>query len=703
MMANKPKRNGRASEKSDDKLHIRGHTTEADGVLKHVILHDLAQGRREQLLDELVAHGVDFTVDELGGYRSIVPLNLPNKGSLLARETVESEKKTERSDPATLYVKLKRRYKSFCNSLPPSPTPPRILSNESTSKIIEELYAARFSVEAARVRQQAAIQHDLDNPSEEEVTCVPFPEFVGIFIKQKYQMSGLANQACWDLAQSVEQGRSEDPTHELFARFLEESYDNSDMLFFLFAHSLVQKEHQRTISGPTDRVGTLTAQQCVRLARAILAGEQQQLLESLLTRLDGALVQNRSTAPEPFIHYHSFLGLTTAEYHAFRGGSGADNAWPESFEQAKPRFKSYLSLPTYEEVPPEAPRHITLGDHMDKEMQTQVEEMVRHLLASLEDSGHPNPIGPSLRQLFDWAVQIVAQRRRLEETFRSRWEAIDPNLVSTCLNDVLKVSVTRTVESAVTEMANNDVAHLEPDQEKALADEMTEQFLPLVETLLQSLLDRNEQLWMDQLPLLDDIDADPDNEEKHKQRFEHMSAIIMKLLLQDITQETIFKICRMVTNMDSLSAAVQHRANEKLYEIGSRQKPQAGPKKADNSAHLPTYSMEIAAKYCKMANTKEKDQGRKKTIVRGASRPFGAHQSNKTGFGGASSEFGRQSSWGKASKGVAAMLAFKNNKTEGDSSGGAAPLLGKQPTTGSAGFSGFQSVNFKVNVEAPPD
>lgn len=120
--------------------------------------------------------------------------------------------------------------------------------------------------------------------------------------------------------------------------------------------------------------------------------------------------------------------------------------------------------------------------------------------------------------------------------------------------------------------------------------------------------------------------------------------------MQDITEATIEKICKMVTYMDSLSGAILHSANEKLYEIGSKQgKSQPGVASilADGSIMMPTFSMEIAAKYSQMAKGGGCSVGTHSTILRASNRNVLAKVSASPSKYGAGSSGESRSLWSR--------------------------------------------------------
>jgi hypothetical protein len=101
-------------------------------------------------------------------------------------------------------------------------------------RMVEDIYDHRFSYE------------DRERDSEEE-----FPEMHSMLqvfpifsVKKVGTDSGLktlVDQTCWDLLFNTHRLREEHLEVELFARFLQEFYDQMDLLFFLYVRSVLAK------------------------------------------------------------------------------------------------------------------------------------------------------------------------------------------------------------------------------------------------------------------------------------------------------------------------------------------------------------------------------------------------------------------------------------------------------------------------------
>jgi hypothetical protein len=72
-----------------------------------------------------------------------------------------------------------------------------------------------------------------------------FPDFLYECFCKKYGLRCIVDQSLWDLVYSTQVCRDQYPQCDMFAKFLEESYDTNDLLFFLYVRSLSEIEYQR--------------------------------------------------------------------------------------------------------------------------------------------------------------------------------------------------------------------------------------------------------------------------------------------------------------------------------------------------------------------------------------------------------------------------------------------------------------------------
>jgi len=239
-----------------------------------VVLADLPQAEKERFVEFLIANRVKFNPDENGelytttlrivpqqtdtscivyraknkGYRTPTQNarcpNQPRPKAHAAHSDKEPAGGALHTDlPTTLRMAtevLKRRYSSFCALLSPLVKAPKQLKRIPLMRFADDVYTARFEKDAQIITDKA--RH-----SESGGTALPdkqpqsFPEHVFEFCSKKYGLKALVASNCWGLVSSVEMSRGQHPGIDLFGKFLDESYDATDLLFFLFMRSNIER------------------------------------------------------------------------------------------------------------------------------------------------------------------------------------------------------------------------------------------------------------------------------------------------------------------------------------------------------------------------------------------------------------------------------------------------------------------------------
>jgi hypothetical protein len=111
---------------------------------------------------------------------------------------------------------------------------PRARALAWVMRLIEDSYDARFAHEKMEVERE-------DDISTADPLLSTFPIFV---VRQLCTLVGLKNlvdQTCWDLLYNANKYRTDYLEVEIFMRFLQEFYDQDDLLFFLYVRSVVAK------------------------------------------------------------------------------------------------------------------------------------------------------------------------------------------------------------------------------------------------------------------------------------------------------------------------------------------------------------------------------------------------------------------------------------------------------------------------------
>ncbi|EAS01770.2 hypothetical protein TTHERM_00564160 (macronuclear) [Tetrahymena thermophila SB210] len=111
---------------------------------------------------------------------------------------------------------------------------PKKMSKDQTQKMIEEIYTTKFQKET---------QHLLSGKSSLKLqkNIIPFPQHVYETIKKKSKQQKQLEQQLVNLLVSVEFYSQKQPEIKLFQQFLQQNYDDDDLIFFLFARAISEK------------------------------------------------------------------------------------------------------------------------------------------------------------------------------------------------------------------------------------------------------------------------------------------------------------------------------------------------------------------------------------------------------------------------------------------------------------------------------
>lgn len=115
---------------------------------------------------------------------------------------------------------------------------PRLRALSWIMRLIEDAYDARF------VHEKMDVERDNDPATEEYELDQHLSSFPVFLVRQLSNMVGLKNlvdQTCWDFLYNAERYRSDYLEIEIFLRFLQEFYDQDDLLFFLYVRAVVAR------------------------------------------------------------------------------------------------------------------------------------------------------------------------------------------------------------------------------------------------------------------------------------------------------------------------------------------------------------------------------------------------------------------------------------------------------------------------------
>jgi len=325
----------------------------------------------------------------------------------------------------------------------------------------DEIYDARFMRDSQMIRLEAIGQAP---PDAESRFGAAFPEFVFDFLSKKYGLKKLVDQTCADLIHSIAALRRNDVHGEIFAKFLEESYDGADLLFFLYVRNNAEKEISkggRSAGGRSARSETkkgprvLTMKQCVAVTRAVFGPDQGQLQDALFQGLDEHF-QVAGGGVEATVALIDFLSLAVHIYHSHRQDApaqdwiGADTAapssnmapisagpgaWRSSWVQPETNARSGLASPPLDQQdtngwtpnvaqPMPAPQS-WVPPTDETQVATMMQDLLRVVQTHSDDTGAP-VAQAHVEQIADVATKIVAKRRILTEQSNEGWGALAP-------------------------------------------------------------------------------------------------------------------------------------------------------------------------------------------------------------------------------------------------------------------------------------
>eukprot|EP00945_MAST-04E_sp_MAST-4E-sp1_P006562 g6562.t1 len=199
-----------------------------------------------------------------------------------------------------------------------------------TLKMIEEIYRDRYEHDTADLRaaSKGNPEKKTDDGNEERLSNI-FPVFVIDFLSKRFGLRSLVDQHAWDLIYNVHAMRKEFLEVEIFARFLEEYYDPDDLLFFLYVHSVVEKELSVNFVNRWTSAGRgkhrmpesllLSYKECQIVARVVFGDERDPLYQAFMQMISRRLVGKKTERRDNRrIEVTQFLHLALVEYHETR-------------------------------------------------------------------------------------------------------------------------------------------------------------------------------------------------------------------------------------------------------------------------------------------------------------------------------------------------------------------------------------------------
>mmetsp|Transcript_102162 Transcript_102162/g.159368 ORF Transcript_102162/g.159368 Transcript_102162/m.159368 type:complete len:618 (+) Transcript_102162:49-1902(+) len=612
---------------------------------RKVVLSDLPTAEKERFYEFLVAHKVEFIADAAGG-KFLAKIRVVPPEPSTARITGRSRqvsKPSMRTPPpgarakakaqaavgaapandvaATLKAAqsvLRRRYTRFCTILPALTQPPKAVRRAALLRFAEEVYDARYEKDSAYIKSEAV---------GETVSKLPqaFPDFVFEFAAKRYGLKQLVSNNCWGMVSSVELLRGQHVGVDLFGKFLEESYDATDLLFFLFTRNAIERVMSQTktdegdskrkkkpadeekksgaeddeavaAAGKNQKSSTaerhMDAKQMVQVVRMAIDGKNGQTLrDSVIKKLDAAMAARTegSAKKVPTLEPDRLLSIATEEYHNSRDIKDIATSTSLADERIQKQ-----------------------DSQLTPELRKEVRQVTRRLMESLQQQGEGEV---DQKQVYEWALQVTLRRHKLGD-FLDQETA--PDLASMDLagmqkaamalmeqpglggqafvpsDVVLKLSpeefesnlegnVRQLLLNATSELVTQAVASVsvfKNDEHAAtsLRSALISEFAPTADVIMEAIVSKDYKRWLDTLGAVETPD--------HRKNFEKLHDEFQQALNSDISASVVQQICRAVVSADELHGMVKARAQE-LALSGSQQDDglaEEGPNEVDDEA-----------------------------------------------------------------------------------------------------------------------
>ena len=186
-------------------------------------------------------------------------------------------------------------------------------------RLVEDFYDSRFTFEKQHVQKDPTLSSSSSLES--------FPIFV---MKQLCTLVGLkpiVDQFAWDLLWNAHQYRRDYLDIEIFMRFLQEIYDNDDLLFFLYARSVISKQlriqyKRRWVSseglGKGPKAQWMSFKEVCLISRTIFGAsdDNRQVLSEFMALVMRNIVGKKTdTGDSRRIDVIQFLHLAVVTYH----------------------------------------------------------------------------------------------------------------------------------------------------------------------------------------------------------------------------------------------------------------------------------------------------------------------------------------------------------------------------------------------------
>ena len=199
---------------------------------------------------------------------------------------------------------------------------PRLRALSWLMRLVEDAYDARFAHEKMDVERDDEAESD---QLEMEQHLSSFPVFLVRQLSTLVGLKNLVDQTCWDLLFNAQRYRSDFLEVEVFMRFLQEFYDQDDLLFFLYVRAVVARTLHISFkrrwaksegAGRPPKALWMSYREATLVSKAVFGSTDEQMHRSFLSIVNTQVVGQRTdTTDSRRIEISQFLHLAVVAYH----------------------------------------------------------------------------------------------------------------------------------------------------------------------------------------------------------------------------------------------------------------------------------------------------------------------------------------------------------------------------------------------------
>jgi hypothetical protein len=410
-------------------------------------------------------------------------------------------------------------------------------------------------------------------------SSVSFPDHVYEFASKRYGLKTIVASNCWGMISSMEIQRGRNIGVDLCSKFIEESYDTVDLLFFLFMRNNINKvmaeadgerkgasQDNEISKKKTPLAGTsMDLKQVVQVVKMSIESKTQDLRDQIIKKLDLAMAAKVEghARKAPTLDPDHLLAISVEQYHLSRAQY---TEGPLALADG-----GASTTPTFEEL--------------SKEMQQEVTYMSNQLLRSLTSSGE-TAIDP--KQVREWALQTAMRRQNIgadsppairltdwvenalveqerKDAFQLTAEAMMPSSEILSLSPAefesdLENNVRQLLLNATAELIDDVLTSLpqkssteNSDSAKAMKSALISEFAPMADVLMEAIVGQNYKKWLEVLGITVGTD-------KLRENFDELHKEFQTVLGSTITVEAVQQICQTVVDPDEFYDLVRDKA-----------------------------------------------------------------------------------------------------------------------------------------------